>query len=571
MINPYIYLEKDYYDFYKIFNLNKSFSFSDLLNAYKNLKNKNKIHYVGFKILKDPYYKDVYFKLKSIKKIYEAGFFIDEIPIDFYRQQENIFDLNFLTTPFEKFRNKVSKEKENIFLISTGGFSPFHDGHLKMLEVAYEKLKKENKNIIGGYICPSHDKYVSNKYSGTAALNIEKRISIIENKIKDIEWLEVDRWEGMYNKYEVNFTESMYRLEKYLEKHLKVKIKICLVYGGDNFSFCNTFINKGMGICVKRPNYKISYFNKKNNYLIENHHEQNISSTEIRKKENKVKVVKKDFNYGIRDDGLISLSKINNNEFLYDDFKNKFKNKIEYYLSKEFKGNVEFINVKKQIEISKKELKKEKLNTISLDIYIKGNYQLETSRLFELSSEQISPIKMVGRPNNVSLKKQIEKIPKGNYCLIEDDIVSGNTIKNIKKLFKNKIEIKNYFILSDLLDKKYDDIIDMRDFLIGSEESGLVIKLNNRNIRVPYLLPYVNLNKRASIPLSYQLDFSYECWKIIKELYRKINKDMKLKDLNKDFIYLMNYVGFKNNDKIETICDWHIKKLEIYKDMYKDD
>ena len=571
MINPYIYLEKDYYDFYEIFNLNKEFNLNELLNKYQQIKNKNNIHYVGFKILKDPYYKNVYFKLKSIKKIYEAGFFIDEVPICFYKKQEEFFDLNFLTTPFEKFRKKVSKEKENIFLISTGGFSPFHDGHLKMLEVAYQKLKKENINVIGGYISPSHDKYVSNKYNGTAALNIEKRISIIENKIKNIDWLEVDRWEGMYNKYEVNFTESMFRLERYLEKHLKVKIKICLVYGGDNQNFCNTFIEKGMGICVKRPTYTVSNFNFKNNYLVENYHKNNISSKSIREKKIQKSLIKKDFNYGIRDDGLIALSKLNNKKLLYAKFKNSFKDLIEYYLSKEFKQNIEFISVKKQLDISNKELKKEKLKTISLDVYVKGDYQLETSRIFEVSSEQLTPMKLVERPNNININRQIKKIPKGSYCLIEDDIVSGNTIKKIKELFKDKIKIEKYFILSNLLNKKYDDIIDIRDFLIGSEESGLVITLNNKNIRVPYVLPYVNLNTRASIPLSYQLEFSYKFWMLIKDFYININKDMKLKELNKDFIYLMNYIGFENNDKIKDICDWHINKLEIYKDMYKDD
>ena len=290
-----------------------------------------------------------------------------------------------------------------------------------------------------------------------------------------------------------------------------------------------------------------------------------------REKEIKKKLIKKDFNYGIRDDGLIALSRLNNKELLYTKFKNNFKNLIEYYLSKEFKETVEFISVKKQLDISNIELKKEKLKTISMDIYVEGDYQLETSRIFNLSSEQLSPIKLVERPNNININKQINKIPKGSYCLIEDDIVSGNTIKKIKELFKDKIKIEKYFILANLLNKKYDDIIDIRDFLIGSNESGLVVTLNNKNIRVPYLLPYVSLNTRASIPLSYQLEFSYNFWVLIKDFYININEDMKLKDLNKDFIYLMNYIGFKNNDKIKDICDWHINKLEIYKDMYKND
>lgn len=571
MIDPYIHLEKDFYDFKLIFNLKDNFTEKELFEAYKN-SNKTEIEWLGLKILKDDFYKEVYYHLKSITKLYEAGFFVDEIPIEEYLKQEEYFDINFLTTNFSKISKNFIElnNKKNVVLLTTGGFSPLHDGHISMMENAYNFLSEKGFNVLGGYFAPSHDKYVSNKYNGKAALNIEKRINIIEKKLESHPYLLCDRWEGLYNKYEVNYTETIKRLKAYLNQHIPTKngIEICLVFGGDNIGFCNTFIYKGMGVCVKRPNYKNEInHNSKNVFIINNKFNDNISSSMIRESLNKDKNIKKEINYGIRNDLKLSISnEIDNN--LINQFYENFKNILEINLSKSFNVNFIHIDAEKQISSAKKIIDRQNLKTISLDTHLKGDFNLEISREFNLSDIQNSSINMTERPFFKSIKDQISIIPSDNYLLIEDDIITGNSINKLKSLLPSDININDMLILSSLYNKELFDIIDFRDFIIGSNQGGLVVNLDGKNIRVPYFLPYVSPNSRVSIPTGRQLLFSEKCWELNLNFYNLLNTDLKLKDLSKDFIFLMNYVGFSKYDKIEDICNWHIQKLSLHKEMY---
>ena len=47
-----------------------------------------------------------------------------------------------------------------------------------------------------------------------------------------------------------------------------------------------------------------------------------------------------------------------------------------------------------------------------------------------------------------------------------------------------------------------------------------------------------------------------------KELYQKIGGNITLKQTDKGFKRLMNYIGFNDDTLLVDICDWHIKKLK---------
>ena len=46
---------------------------------------------------------------------------------------------------------------KNIILVTTGGFSPIHEGHLHTLNIAKKELEKKGYHIAGGYLSPSHE------------------------------------------------------------------------------------------------------------------------------------------------------------------------------------------------------------------------------------------------------------------------------------------------------------------------------------------------------------------------------------------------------------------------------
>ena len=87
--------------------------------------------------------------------------------------------------------------------------------------------------------------------------------------------------------------------------------------------------------------------------------------------------------------------------------------------------------------------------------------------------------------------------------------------------------------------------------------------------RAPYVLPYVNLTTRASGPPNFVREFSVSIWKYNKDFYSNCDNIIKLNDLDKNFVVLMEYIGFSEEDKMVDICQWHIEQLNNKIDVKK--
>lgn len=523
------------------------------------------------KILKDEYYSEVYKKYLNTDTVIKAGFILDDFELN-----EEFYLLDFLTTPVNKIIENLGKIKYNnpVVLLTTGGFDPIHEGHLYMMEFAKKTLKQNGYDVVGGYFSPSHDNYVTTKpYCKTSR---SERVELCQEIVKDSNWLMIDPLESMYVKSYINFTDVIKRLELYLQKHVNKKIKVVYVFGGDNSEFMYCFENKGIGVCIEREGYSKIFnemkqkFTGKNNFFINNKSiVSTYSSRTIRKKET-YSLTEKDYctddgEYVIRDEGLIPL---HNYKEIIDE--NILENARRYFLEDlkklfsdcfENKLNIKTIDMKKQLEIAENILYNK--NTISLDTYYKGKYNIETSRLFDISDVQKKYINLIGRIGFDSIESQINKIDEGNYILVDDDSATGKTIREVMGLLPEKINIEQIYLLANIFNEKIFDIVDFRDFIIGASSGGLVVRLPNKEVaRAPYMLPYVSLKSRASIPAIKEMEMSIKIWELNKEFYKKIGGNIKLSQTDIGFKKLMNYIGFDDNTLLIDICDWHIEKLK---------
>ena len=126
-----------------------------------------------------------------------------------------------------------------------------------------------------------------------------------------------------------------------------------------------------------------------------------------------------------------------------------------------------------------------------------------------------------------------------------------------------RINVEQIYLLASMLNEKIFDIVDLRDFIIGVQNGGLVVRLPNKEVvRSPYMLPYVSLKTRASIPASKEMEMSIKLWKMNKKFYQEIGGNISLKETDVGFKKLMNYIGFDDNALLVDICDWHISKLK---------
>ena len=557
---------------------------------------------LAWKILRDPYFGSAYYQLKSTKKILNASFFDNLANIDYDNSKRE--NPNWMVTPINKIKANISNTstKPLAVLASTGAYSPIHESHIEMMEIAKTELESQGYNVVGGYVSPSHDIYVSRKNNGTAAFNANHRIHLCQLALEENNWLMTDPWEALHTEIEETYTDVLTRLQNYLNAHIEKPIKLFYVFGSDNASFANAFISHGQAVCVNRPGFDAQLQEVLSDPLIKNNsrlifssiksHES--SSTAIRegnyshlhksvkekytswqknfKSEDKIK----EYPYFIRDEGTWSTKPwaSNRDSATIETARTNLRDQLNKNINHAFNNannpdekisvNIHYQNLEQQKAQIAPLIKNKK--TISLDACISGDYNLNFSGSFEIADGQFHRKSLTARPGHPTIEKQIKSLPSGNYTLIEDDIATGKTIKIVKELLPNTVKINEMVILTKLSDVEAPeplDIIDLRDFIVGSNESGLVVELpNGEKARVPYLLPYVSTISRAKLPISSEKNFSINMWKANEDFFKQIIPAITLKEANPSFQKLMNYIGFNNNTSMQEICKWHRERLQ---------
>lgn len=546
---------------YNLLNIKNTTDVNSIDAIYNNIKNKTTDIEFAWKVLRDEYYNLIYKKYNDTDLLFKSGFIKDTLT----PEQINFIDSYSATlpiTPYNKLLGKIDDNKKQIVLLSTGGFNPIHEGHIEMMELAKKELEKRGFDVIGGYFSISHRDYINTKKD--VYNNEFERLQNAQLKISNHEWLMIDPFESIFMPTYVNFTEIIKRLKIFLNKYLSKNIEIAYVFGADNAEFMYCFEQKGIGVCVNRDknnNLFIKIKNKLENpnciFINNNSNTSKLSSRNIRKKEIK-KNKKYNGKYIIRNEEELPFNNLNYNvkEAQKETFK-LFQNILQLYLPE-----IKVIPKILKHQLSKANVELENKQTISLDTYFKGTYNLEVSRCFELSDKQLTYTNLIGR-NSLNLNQQIKNIIPGNYILVDDDTVSGNTLKTIINLLPKNIIINDYYFLAQ--ENDIFDVVDFRDFIFGANNGGLMIRTKNEIFRVPYLYPYVDLNSRANIPIDKQLDFSLEILKLNLLFYKSIDDTIEIKDLSEDFQKLAAYMGFKITDKIIDFINWHIEIILFFK------
>jgi len=424
-----------------------------------------------------------------------------------------INDMSLLSMPILNIPENASNLA---IIVSTGSFSPIHKGHIDSLEIAKEYIENTlGYKVIQGVISLSHDNYVSFKNKGIAKLHVGIRTHKVYELITNHPWITVDRFEGELVSCPLNFSTIIERIRKYIMFHKNISnLKVFYVFGSDNAGFARSFVDNDIyeAVCVDRENGDFTEVKEelkdfKNIHFLKNYKESfSYSSTKIRNQEKSLKIS-------------------TTNKQIYfirtDDTDNDLCLLLAELIAKYVSDPVE-IRFFNSNDISKKYKK-----SISLDKYIKGDYNLDISRLFQISCYQKKPkfLTSINKP----IYEQINEIPSGDYTLFDDDSTSGFTLSHIKDILTDrKINVINTeTLISSLLksDELLYDVIDARDFDIFNKKGGLVVDVHGHFItRVPYIFPLVNLTTRANIKPEHQVGFSYEILKY--HLYNNKNKKL---------------------------------------------
>lgn len=469
-----------------------------------------------WKIKRDPYFSALYEKT-DLKFIEDCGFFFDSSnePLDIRET------LDIKCTPFYSVVKRAKESKNPCVIISTGSFCPVHKGHIEMMEKAREACEKAGYDVVGGYLAPDHDEYVLSKVPNGP--NIYERISLLHKMTRTTGWLFVDPWAGVFAGRALNFTDVYLRLELYLEKISGMKIPVFFVCGGDRGSFSWAFHESGRCVIVGRPEgfnepkRNINWSKIDGKRILYIHHDNPLSSTEVRKNFKKPSLPKKLVlrveDEDPRRDQIISLLRQN------------FEDVEIHYLEEQKKVFDSLSN----------------LDLISVDSLLESKYNLSISRSYDAFG--IDFIEFGNRPGSLPIKEQLNAIPRGSYFIFDDDIhVYGSTMAFAQKMIKeNGLGVKG--IITLIKSGSDEEILDCRDFYYGDQNSGLVMKeLDGTLCRAPYVYPFACPYIRASI--KDPLEFSIRIWKINAE-YHKERDPNKFKECEK---HLQNLKLLRNEN-----------------------
>lgn len=552
------------------------------------------------KILRDPWYAAIYRATKSLELVERAGFFDDKL--DDRHTPSRYYALDFDTTPIQHLSDRLTTHppgRTAYVLLTTGGFSPVHRGHIAMMEAAKRHLECQGKSVLGGYLSPSHDSYVSKKYGGAAALAAHHRIELCQKALVEHPWIMVDPWEARYTPRTVNFTNVIERLHGYISRRFPSlhEIRIVYVCGSDNAEFAHAFrYGGGDMICVGRAGSTEHFARLRHEFYPERDRIHFLKPTRasgcssrmvragshadipasIRSHYQKLVATSQQpstsQSYLIRDEGSWATAPWNTkyDRNVLEQSYHRFAKRLGRLIEQSFAGpstpdqprtvSCRYLHLAKQHALIALLTQK----TISLDAATPGTHNLSLSRAFSLSDGQHTSLGLVERPGSLPLNEQCQNIPAGSYTLIDDDIGSGFTMRHIASKLPTRVTINAWTILSkidpnapaDVL-----DIIDTRDFLVGARDGGLVVKLPDGTLaRAPYALPYVSLISRAKIPPSQEIALSKKIWRLNHDWYKKFSS-LTLSDTSPHFQKLMRYIGFASTTPMHRICARHLERL----------
>eukprot|EP00049_Salpingoeca_infusionum_P020812 m.365274 g.365274 ORF g.365274 m.365274 type:complete len:561 (-) comp30684_c0_seq1:182-1864(-) len=144
----------------------------------------------------------------------------------------------------------VKTVQKPVVLVTTGAYNPPHVGHLVMMQQAKCLLEDTfNKEVLGGFLSPSHTLYVSQKCraQGIPCLCSEHRIRLTQMLCRDLNWLECGTWEATSSTSRwPDFPEVVQNLHQALAACNVMNVEVVYVCGTDHFVKCQ--LQHGLGI-----------------------------------------------------------------------------------------------------------------------------------------------------------------------------------------------------------------------------------------------------------------------------------------------------------------------------------
>lgn len=546
-----------------------------------------------WKLLRDPFYGPAYTALGSLARCEEAGYFDDlGPPVPDPRPA----DPRWMVTPLHKLFANLARhaeaERRLAVLLTTGGLCPPHPGHVALLENARAALEARGVAVLAGYLSPSHDAYVDQK-CGDENPGAALRVALCEDAVRDSDWLMVDPWEALDCAVAVNFSEVIERLGRYLAQHVPTHrpIEVVYAFGSDNARFSLSFVARGACVSVPRPGaegaqarYAADPQVRDNPRLCldEIAAAPDLASRRVRAgvgtlspyvearwRALQTAAAPQPLRLIVRNEGRWALQPWEEGRDLGQLLAAwaRFASQVEEALHEGF-GRAVRREASRPLALVWRHLDAQRHEAarllageeaLSLDPCLPGAHNLGVSRGFALASD--APLGLVARPGWPSLEEQLAALPACEVVLFDDDRATGQTLAAVRARLPARVRVRRELVLHPLR-VQGEELCDLRDFLAGAREAGLVVQLPGGGwARAPYLAPYVSLAGRLQVPRGSVRWLSRRLWACNRSFFARVRPAITLAEASPAFQALAARLGLEESTPLEEVCAWHLARL----------
>lgn len=515
----------------------------------------------------------------DIQIMERAGFFDDELSSgELEVVMEDVQNPGVWWTPLPD-RKAVDEAratgKKMCVLLATGSFAPLHEGHIGMVQASVRTIKAAGKELLGVYLSPSHDSYVFQKDQGrTRSYPAQARIDQIHEQIKELDGqilnvpIMVDPWEALRAPRAVNFTTVVRRLKNYITKYLGSDIDVVYVFGADNEGFSLAWEDNSeetpRTVCVGRPGYQQASTGL--NAVLDCP----ASSSQIRRRNKQSTIPGKCSGmYLIRNEGAWAVSHWESKVPKQDLAMawGRFSDRVKHILQDAFEGTHKdrpegfaWVDLEQQRNMVRALASQKTI--VALDPCVddlEGVVAWPQSRLFSVSDRQDRPEKRGVRPG-----KQYPEILSmaGGVWLLDDDIATGGSMEAAQLALADQgVRVESCISLASHEHRQMYDVVDLRDFLPGAKEAGLVVVApQGQVVRVPYMAPFTNLRTRARLPEGTSWSTSARLWQTAEEFFRDLPVDLTVEDMWPTSRQALKLMGVEPD---ETLAQWCAQMIRI--------
>ncbi len=237
------------------------------------------------------------------------------------------------------------------------------------------------------------------------------------------------------------------------------------------------------------------------------------------------------------------------------EFFNELRKEFSNYMLKIF-SDFEFISEEEILEHMQTTTVRSNLPCVSLDpVYFCSNFSIELTRKVDSQGTNKGLQRRFGSNSLLKQLAQLKSHQIKEICLVDDVIFSGVFMERVIKLLSDVginvpvvcagIGIKEG--ISNILSPKreiscakiYNEVVDEvceRDFYLGIPFSGRSL-IGNKNVGLPYILPFGKPGKWASIPENSQKTFSDFCINqtiiLFEEIQKNSNRKVRCSDIER--------------------------------------